>query len=625
MEPALRDPKAFLSKTGTFHTANSDSWSMVMTQKARGITSLLYASTGHTLFPGLYYITGPYVFHLPTGSLPAKYPTGYRFFARPCPKRPRHGFVESRRVRTPEEAVRIYLEEVLPEDPEGELIVMPALTGRFSAVATNAGISWGKGNDGVTSGSGGLTIPASTNRNTWNMMWKKRMMWSWDPHIVEDTTYAEIVENNFRATAVQLRDGPEPPTTLDYIPREETVRLVLGKSGDLLEWEGYLKRVVKGNKGPEGLCFAAYGEPLSSHYAVHAIELEIPVITTRYVTVGDKLTPLPNTTPRLSKLDLRRLRAKVLHWLGREFIPLSGEGYSSQKAILATSIATIHAQSQWDGSPHLLNLRAMAMVTLLRYTAAASLGEVRHWRGNGPGRWGKKRRSTLVGRYGEKLRERTQIYSHFYRVRPLDEILEYLDTAKQDFSTRGWGRGKGRRNDGCGYGGPRWAAVANTGIVLGRALRQFLKTPTPAYWRRCVMAANNLIHTAHNNGYFFNKWLGGDAFDIFAAAPGIGFCNSWAGIVALGLDITLPESESYHSYAPEYPDKEPEEEAEVRITQDDDDDEEKESPNEQPSEPAPVLAKLPKGVHAFTLDEVLTALTTSGGDRPDDYSSSTPF
>ena len=518
------------------------------TQKARGIAALTYISGG-SMYPGVYYIGTSHVYHLPGGTLPHRFPDGYRFFARPCPLRPRHGFVESRRVRTPEEAVDIYLDEVLPEDPDGELIVMPVLTGRFSAVATNAGVSWGLGHDGVTGGAGGFTIPASTPKNAWNSTWKKRMIVRFEPSIISDTTYVELVENNFRMTAVQLRDGPEPPTTLDYIPRAEEIKVVLHQEGDLLEWEAFLKRLIRANGGPAGLCFNNHLRSLSSHYAVHAIELGIPVICTRNPMVGEKLEPPEAVVPPLDRGDLQRLRRKVLDWLERDFIP-SSLGYAAQKAILVTAIATAHTQSQWGASDPLLDLRAMAMVTFLRLTAAATLGEVRHWVSSGPGRWGKRRKSVLVDPDGEKLKERGQIYNHFYKSHPLDDILDSLKTVQKDFNTRGWGRGGGRRasDGGCGYGGPKWARVAGVGIALGNALKGFLRHPTPNAWRRCAMEANNLVHTAHNNGYFFNKWLGGESFDTLARTPGVGFCNAWAAIVALGLGVRLPSLDEDESY-----------------------------------------------------------------------------
>ena len=46
--------------------------------------------------------------------------------ARPCPIRPRHGFVESRQVHSVEEVNQV-LSETLVADPKGEVILMPFL------------------------------------------------------------------------------------------------------------------------------------------------------------------------------------------------------------------------------------------------------------------------------------------------------------------------------------------------------------------------------------------------------------------------------------------------------------------------------------------------------------------
>ena len=72
-------------------------------------------------------------------------------FARPCPVHPRHGFVESRVVKTAEE-LRDLAVETYAEDEKGEIIIMPYYDVPFSFVQSSNIITVGRGHDGVTAG-----------------------------------------------------------------------------------------------------------------------------------------------------------------------------------------------------------------------------------------------------------------------------------------------------------------------------------------------------------------------------------------------------------------------------------------------------------------------------------------
>src|ERR1035437_7070023 len=84
---------------------------------------------------------------------PIKFPC----FARPCPKRPRHGFVDSKVVNNPEEAAEL-IQKTLEIDPDGEVLFAPILDATYSAIWTPGLISIGPGNDGATAGKNSFAL-----------------------------------------------------------------------------------------------------------------------------------------------------------------------------------------------------------------------------------------------------------------------------------------------------------------------------------------------------------------------------------------------------------------------------------------------------------------------------------
>lgn len=530
-------------KSTTLHRASGVPLEQIKTQKARGIRTLL--RTGREFGPG--FSTLPFdhqTWLVPHTALPKKFPVDTPFFARPCPLVPRHGFVESRTIRQPQEAIDIWRDEVLPADPDGELIVMPKLTGQFSGVATNVAVTWGLGNDGVT-GKGSsiksIPVPACSPE-----MWRKTIIhqvWHQSKDLVQDNLYVEFVEHQGLVYAVQLRDGPEQPATRDYIPRRTVIKYKLMlkdlyDSRSLLEWEHKVKSFKK--EYGDGLIIVLPDSSLASHYAVHGIANDIPVITSvsdgyhPSLVVGKVLEPTDNTVPPLTKKDYQQLGRDVAKFLATNYIPLytidGYYNYAGTRTALAAAVGSIHAMSQWDNSPHLLELRAMAVVTLIRAYAACCMGEARHWNHKGPGRYGHKRRTQKI--MGVHMSAgRNAIYKKMLQPHNLRTLERTLCTLVADFNNEGWGtRGCG------GYGGPAWGNVAQAGMELAKALRKFLKTPTQLKWSKVVLAANLAVHTAHNNGYAMNKWFHGNEFDLIAKCPGLAFCNIFTGKLLYGLD-----------------------------------------------------------------------------------------
>lgn len=472
-------------------------------------------------------------------------------FARPCPEIPRHGFVESRPVANLEELENVF-REARAADPNAEVILMPKLTGAFSAVATNAGVTWGLGNAGVTSNeSATFHIPVLANKTTWHKRIAKgnqKLIRVVDALI--GVAYVELVEHQGQIFAVQLRDGPEPPVTTEYIPRQTKVKNVIRTTGypDLLSWEKTLNGVMKISGNAGGTVIHIPNGALSSHYAVHGIQLGIPVLTRAHVSIGDTLDPPRVKTPSLTKRDLQYL-AKLIKGYYRQDLVAVHKGpngkyfhiHASTEAT-ATIAASIHAMSGWDNSEHLMRLRAIAMVLLPRYILAATMGEVRHWKFRGPGRLkGMRRRATKsypTKDFSSTQDARARIYKAGLSPRhTIGQQLRHFTNLDKDFSMRGWSGEMDDYRRGAHFGGYKWAMVARSGFRMTAALQKFMEKPTHYRWKHLVLAANVALHTVHNNGHAFNKWISSYWLDQIAKVPTLGFMNAFAGRVVLGLPI----------------------------------------------------------------------------------------
>lgn len=543
------------------------------TQKARGFFCL--AGTG-LLSPGVDTLD-PYdrkTFILPQMLSTAEREFGPKpfaepMFARPCPVVPRHGFVESRQVRTLAEAEYIYKHEVLPEDPDAEMILMRKLSGKYSAVAVNTGVSWGRSNDGVTGGGNSLTVPTPYARaQAWNEWLAQRTQSSTVmQRDLKDVGYIELVEDNQKMWAVQVRNGPLLPATANYIPRKEVVtQIISGWVGlNLLEWEANLKKIVKKNKGPDGLVLQAVGSSLASHYCVHAIQLGIAVVTDGYVTTGTVLEPTGNNPPRLKTADLRKLKALISTIEREDYLcdvaHIDRAGTTSKVCRVSnaviTSFGTIHAMTAWDASDHLQRLRAYALVTLPRVLFAACVGELRHWARHVNGRMDRLgdpetsmpilEKALTIGRDyhhyeqrggdapKERALNRDDVYVEAIKPLSMRTIAGHMHTMTKDFSSDNWGHYSN-------YGGEKWQNVAKAGHRLALAVIQFKKRPSNTTWDEVVLAANAAIHTVHNGGKALNKWINERLMDQCSTIPSIAFMNLYAGSIVLGdkLDVAQP-------------------------------------------------------------------------------------
>lgn len=425
-------------------------------------------------------------------------------FARPCPTRPRHGFVDSRRVDTREELVEL-VRETLRADPFGEVLLMQRIAAKCSAVwcPEQGTLALGPSNDGATRGYGVYTL--NTEPTTLDERLKEKAN-------IQQAPYMELVYGRYAGTyvekdvpyAVQLRDGPElKGAARDFIPTRVTVlRTVKPNLDDLLAWEAECQRL----KGEPGVVVVAPGASLSCHAAIHCVVNGVPFVTTREVAMGDVLEPVSAEAPEF--WNRGDARAGFL-WTWEKLLPLSGdqvpphEKQGGRDDLFALATAVLHNWSALRTSPEALRLVSIAASTYALLGAASVWGEMRYYKG--------KKHPMCNGNAN-----RWTVYRPLFKM-PFKFLRNLHYCVKKYYETWNW-------DSGCG--GPKWGLCAYETLRLVRALSQITEGRSEKVCRakldRLVEQLNRMVNLAHNGGWWLNKLVGrgGSMMDRAAQKPG---------------------------------------------------------------------------------------------------------
>ena len=509
---------------------------MFQTQKARGYQVITEASIP---------LHAPWLNREGTFNvMPYNMPTFYSgpWFARPCPETPRHGFVESRKVANLQELLDVYV-QTRAADPKGEVLIMRPLKGKVSAVATETGVTWGRGNDGVTGGKGKqFHIPCPAGEFT-------KAVTSWSGALAQDikgSLFMEVVEDDGKPFVVQLRDGPKlEQSTGNFIPHKDfRVQNFLEPTGDdyedLLAWEKKCKAAVHGTvvMGLTGL---------TSHLAVQAICHGLAVWTK---TPKGQTPPSKGDILQPSREQPAALKAKDYRYLVKQ---MRKRLFIDRQSAVPLCIATLHSMPLWGREAHLLKLRAQAIILMARLLAAACLGEDRHFYRVGPGlsvEGGSK--VNWKDLLGKDLPQSDAISRTYVQdkvlPRGVEALHQHMVNCEADFRTRGWGRGCGDSDcESCypdgkrsfGYGGPKWAKSAEITKDLCAAIIAFKARPEKVTWDNVVACFNRGVMAAHNGGKALDKFTQWNHVDLCARAPQFGFLGKMAMEIATDLKGTL--------------------------------------------------------------------------------------
>lgn len=391
-------------------------------------------------------------------------PTYHNFptFARPCPIRPRHGFVDSRIVNDHEE-LKIVTAETLAADPDGEVLLCRPIHAEWSAVYTPGLVTVGKGNDGATAGKHTTNFPLGPIN--WHMPLKAAGIGK------EEAPYVELVGEGYENTYVtQLRAGPPLHRAGNFVPHQIIVKEVLrvDPSLSLLDWEA----LMVSKKDTEGLVIYHPGGSPIDHFSVHARSFNIPIIFTKEPVEGLTLEP-SGSTPLDPHAVLKGLVAG-------ELVDLSTLHTDRWVNLMLHTLHHSPHHSGVDG--WWLGFGAALM---LRFGTVAMRGEARHIK------------------RGKGMPARTAVYSrafphslnqHHAALPRLINILRY-----------GFGSG--------GIGGIKWAMCGEATARIFDAVGNLARHPTPEGVGELTRAFNLAVNQAHNGGWWMNKFANISLFD----------------------------------------------------------------------------------------------------------------
>lgn len=457
------------------------------TQKARGILALQqnYSTELYTA-PTLAVIQS----EADIDALIEQYAATSRIFVRPCPTRPRHGFVESRQMLMTKENLLAIWEETLKEDPNGEMVVMRPINAAYNAIWTPGALTIGTSNDGATSGKECVVFPLDPVIGTKTLppsLLKAATIYPPDEWPFIETVIPKKAELEYGDTSsmysrlTQLRAGPVGSSANpDWIPHDvaEVTTILTPNLMDLLEWE---KLTLSHKDIPGAVVYHPDGS-LCDHYAVHARVLGIPIITTYRPALGSSLS---RNTDQEVPYDPA---AFLLGVVKGEMMDLNPH---TAKDLAALMVLILH-HSQVLRGPYTEWL-GVGCALMLRLGCTALKGEARHYRTN----------SGLAGGGSPRI-SREAVYARVYphslkRHRTL--IVRLLNLFK-------YGQWSGS------VGGLKWATCAKALIPLFNGIKRIATDPTEEHVHSALLAFNVAMNQAHNNGWWMNKFVSGEAFNL---------------------------------------------------------------------------------------------------------------
>lgn len=459
---------------------------VIRTQKARGLF-VLHDYARFKSLPDFRLLTTASSFWLvqKDSDLPAELTEAV--FARPCPVRPRHGFVDSRLCTSIDELISVW-NEAKAADPDAEMIVCSMIDAAHNAILTDTTITIGPGHDGATSGKDAIILPV-TGKGLINADALPAFGITEAAYIeLVYTKQSEVWPHATKAYITQVRNGPAIDcATADYVPVATTVTEIITVERDynLLEWEALInsKELTKG-------CVVYHpGGSIASHYGVHCVLHKVPYITSKQPRIGDVLEPTKRST-----IDFRDVREGLQLSLSTEYDRLLCN-YRTQTAIhkqaermLMLSLYALHGFAGLTKAESLL--LGFAVGNLIRLSMAACLAELRHFE---------------PIRRQQGCRNRHDVYIEYFT--DAGRGLRKLRFAAEIFARGDWPRS---------YGGKAWASCTEATIELFNAAIRLFHRPHETQFTALIECFNTLVNCAHNNGLFLNKFAAEAAFNIAA-------------------------------------------------------------------------------------------------------------
>lgn len=413
-------------------------------------------------------------------------------FARPCPARPRHGFVESRGVTDREQVLKVWA-EARAADPLAELLIMPRIDAEANAILiVESGIlSIGPGHDGATGGKLSVTFPVAPgigglHSYFGNSKWlefrdKAGIAVSEDVYleaVYERTKEWHKSDAGGQAQVVQARSGPAQKAGMtEYVPEPITVSEVLIPGDDLLEWE----TLTASRKGKPGVvCWQKGGATLACHAAIHAMTNGLAFLTrSEQPKVGLEIKPTMEAKPPFRQEQFEQGLAVAQVWPMKSF----------NRAVPA-AIAALHNGVYLSQSKHWSRMLGFLTGIIFRAGALACLGEMRH-------------HPSIKYNHSNPKPQRNDIYMAKGKL-TLEALAAECAHGAPRFMDSMWSGS---------IGGKKWFVCAVETMALYQAI-------VARDYERAVQQANTIVNLSHNTGSFLNKFVTDSFFNEAAQAPG---------------------------------------------------------------------------------------------------------
>lgn len=465
-------------------------------------------------------------------------------FVRPCPVRPRHGFVDSQAVsvnsyKESTAKLKAIAEAALSADPDSEIAISQFLKAECNAILTNTGVTLGPGNDGATSGRNSITIPIKTDLD-------KLIKYKTHQFGVgaAEGAYLEFVdsdapENPFGYSPpyiTQVRAGPKVEASDDYIPRRTKVGQIITITPDqnLLDWEQDTQKYAN----VRNLVVYHEGGSINSHFGVHCVINQVPYITSFQPKLGsiidktaqtewqdDDFAYIAELVKRYDQLDHRTL-------------------FDSSRAKYARFVLSgLHAigNLMQSRSEYAFRAAAAALVTGARLFNTVATGELRHVNGNvtpdTPAYLffdhARLRKYALNG-----LSNRDTLYSdamgdHSFMVTAANRVLgSYYNYSQPEWHS--------------GYGGYTWAECAKGSFLFSQKLAFFVLEPNRKNLQDVLNEFNALVNLVHNNGWWLNKVLGADELERCSKYPAVAFVSNTTYKLLTGVNDESKQGDAYY-------------------------------------------------------------------------------
>lgn len=466
----------------------------IRTQKARGLTRLRLV-TSHGSGSDVLQIYG--ILHqkevLGELRLPA--------FARPCPHRPRHGYIDSRVIQTKEELDQLAA-EVFKDDPQGEVMLTPVYPNvKYNAIWTPGLLTIGKGHDGATNGKDTISVPLSGRipEHIEALLEGSSVGKDEDPYI-------EAITVGGTTKLTQLRAGPKGARLGNYVPAEIKVKEVIQTNGeDLLQWEAKIHAL----EGRTGVVVYHPGGSPADHYSVHCRCFSIPVMYDRKPEIGEVLDP--TDVPQLDPNEVIAGAVIAAQLMTKDPESLDRAGWAE------LMLFGFHMSAAMSGKAS--RLLGASVVSMIRLGMAALAGEARHCQSINGLNLPSNRAEVWKGMDGKSLTELRATVNELINVHLCGQFAS------------------------AGFGGKKWAQCGVSLVPLFNGLEELAKAQTEAESvaaiNSTVRALNVAVNQAHNGGWWMNKFVYQGAFDRLQINDPFWVCKE--GLLARIVEIMTAE------------------------------------------------------------------------------------